>query len=550
MTLETATDEAFLVGECLVQPALNSLTCEGTARHVEPKCMDVLVHLAARAGEVVGRDELFAAVWSDVHVGDESLTNAIIKLRRALGDDARHPKIIETIPKRGYRLIAPVRRASPNGPGAQPGDTTTGRLLRPGLVAATVVATLAAAAVWLFHGSGAPPQGLAGQGRTEKATTPSAVRVAVGPFEALGDAGAARLARLLEEEAVSRLALDSQLSVIHGTGRGDVLTDFVLEGAVTGTQRDGAATVRLLDARTGEVVATERLDLGTRPAAEIGPSDVRKTIAALARDVHRADLRRRASGYTDSPEAFALFLDAQAALLTRTRAGNARAIFLYRQAIRRDPRFARAYAGLALGLAAEYRNGWAEDGPAALEQALAMARTAAEILPDLPEQQWTLGYIHTQRREFDAARRALGRALALDPRFADAEALLGGIATYEGHPSESVERLRRAMRLRPEAGYLYFLLLARAYYFLGDCDQAEINVAEAIRRNAGNVEARLYHAACLVETGHHADAEWEIEEARTIEPALSRDSFFRTYPMTAQGQIERLRVALGRAGLG
>ena len=70
--------------------------------------MEVLMALAARAGQVVSREELLAAVWPGVVVGDEALTQSIIKLRRALGDNPRAPSYIETISKRGYRLIAPV----------------------------------------------------------------------------------------------------------------------------------------------------------------------------------------------------------------------------------------------------------------------------------------------------------------------------------------------------------------------------------------------------------------------------------------------------------
>jgi hypothetical protein len=71
--------------------------------------MEVLVALAGSAGKVVGREELLSAVWPGVVVSDEVLTQAVIKLRKALGDTAKKPEYIETIPKRGYRLIAEVR---------------------------------------------------------------------------------------------------------------------------------------------------------------------------------------------------------------------------------------------------------------------------------------------------------------------------------------------------------------------------------------------------------------------------------------------------------
>src|SRR5687768_13123305 len=96
------------VGEWQVEPEQNELVRDGKAVRLEPKAIAVLLQLAGRPGKVVGREELLASVWPGVVVGDDALTQAIIKLRKALGDDTHQPRYIETISKRGYRLIAPV----------------------------------------------------------------------------------------------------------------------------------------------------------------------------------------------------------------------------------------------------------------------------------------------------------------------------------------------------------------------------------------------------------------------------------------------------------
>jgi TolB-like protein/class 3 adenylate cyclase len=100
---------AFFVADWLVEPRSNSLIRGEKSIHVEPKAMRVLTLLAANAGQVVTRRELEDSIWTDMVVGPDSLTNTVIKLRRALEDDAKNASIIETIPKTGYRLIAPVR---------------------------------------------------------------------------------------------------------------------------------------------------------------------------------------------------------------------------------------------------------------------------------------------------------------------------------------------------------------------------------------------------------------------------------------------------------
>src|SRR5687768_2343501 len=101
------------IGEWWADGTTNELGRAGETLRLEPKAMEVLMVLADRAGQVVSRETLLAAVWPGVVVGDEALTQSIIKLRRALGDNPRSPGYIETISKRGYRLIVPVGPAVP-----------------------------------------------------------------------------------------------------------------------------------------------------------------------------------------------------------------------------------------------------------------------------------------------------------------------------------------------------------------------------------------------------------------------------------------------------
>jgi DNA-binding winged helix-turn-helix (wHTH) protein len=100
----------FRLGHWLVCPKLNTVQADGRAIRLEPKFMQVLVCLADRSGEVVSKEELMRAVWMDTFVTDDVLTRAISELRRALGDDAKQPHLIETVARSGYRIIAQVQR--------------------------------------------------------------------------------------------------------------------------------------------------------------------------------------------------------------------------------------------------------------------------------------------------------------------------------------------------------------------------------------------------------------------------------------------------------
>ena len=100
-----------------------SLARDGQQERVEPKVMAVLAYLASRRGEVASKEEILAAVWPDAVVEEGALARCVSELRRVLGDDPKKPRYIETLPRRGYRLVAevepftgPLRSASSRGP--------------------------------------------------------------------------------------------------------------------------------------------------------------------------------------------------------------------------------------------------------------------------------------------------------------------------------------------------------------------------------------------------------------------------------------------------
>lgn len=110
-----AAGSTWTVGPWRLDAGTGELRRGNETLRVEPKVAEVLLYLAQHPGQIVSRDELLTAVWPGVVVGDDALTQAIIKLRKALGDDAKRPTYIETLAKRGYRLIAPVARVTEVG---------------------------------------------------------------------------------------------------------------------------------------------------------------------------------------------------------------------------------------------------------------------------------------------------------------------------------------------------------------------------------------------------------------------------------------------------
>jgi len=98
----------FHLGDWVVEPTLDRISRDGREVRLRPRAMDVLIVLALAGGRLVSKQDLIDDVWRTEYVSDHALTQVIAELRAALGDDARNPSFIENIPRRGYRLVAPV----------------------------------------------------------------------------------------------------------------------------------------------------------------------------------------------------------------------------------------------------------------------------------------------------------------------------------------------------------------------------------------------------------------------------------------------------------
>jgi tetratricopeptide (TPR) repeat protein len=270
---------------------------------------------------------------------------------------------------------------------------------------------------------------------------------------------------------------------------------------------------------------------------------------ALGVSVTTGERRRLARRCTQSAEAYDLFLRAQAKLLAGRAKENRHARELYRQALSVDPSFARALGGIALTHAADFRNQWVADGAGALALAREAAEAAARVGPDLREVLWVLAYVHVREGDHETALRELDRSLTLDPSFADAFALKAGVMTYLGAPAEAVTLVTHAMRLNPGAGYLYFLILGRALFYLGAADEAVLNLRAAAARNPANLEVRVYLAAALTGTSDQDATEWEALEIANLSPGFSLNSWLERHPLRGAGHRKRLISALRGIGL-
>src|SRR5215469_9824428 len=264
-----------MVGEWTVLPELNSLQCRGRTVHLEPKVMQVLVTLAERSGQVASKEQIFHRVWPGTFVSDEVLTRSISELRKVFEDNPQEPKYIQTIPKAGYRLVAPVVREP-----TKRADWLAGHWKK----LATVTAIIVLAVVASFF---------ALRARTRAASKAVITSLAVLPLTNLsGDASQDYFADGMTDELITRLSNIRTLRVISRTSvmhykstqktipeiAGELKVDAVLEGSVLSSGNKVRISAQLIQAHTEKHLWAESYERDARDILSL-QSDVARTVA-------------------------------------------------------------------------------------------------------------------------------------------------------------------------------------------------------------------------------------------------------------------------------
>ena len=142
-TVRSGPTDPFRVGQWLVDPWANEIWCGKTREKLQPKVMELLVFLSSNAPRPVSREEIIEIVWNGLFVSDDAVTNAIVKLRQALGDNGNERQYIETIPKVGYRLVAQIKDVGPQEFAQAAAEQGAGLQKIPGLTALGIAAAIA-----------------------------------------------------------------------------------------------------------------------------------------------------------------------------------------------------------------------------------------------------------------------------------------------------------------------------------------------------------------------------------------------------------------------
>ena len=553
----------FRVAEWVVDPSTYRVSRGKDEVRLEPKVMAVLVYLADRAAQTVSREELEAAVWTGTVVSYDAVTNAVKKLRKVFDDDPAQPRFIETLSKKGYRLIAPVSPApAPMGsPGTQPHDGEVisehrRRRAAPAAVLLALLMALVAVSVWLRERA---PENAGQVGGAEPKS------IAVLPFRNLtGDPAQDYFAEGMSDDLITSLASFSNLQV---TARDSTffykdtalktreLADrlnarYLLHGSVRRTDDDVRITVQLIDAYTDSTIWAGSFDGEANQLFDLQDQATHKIVAALAGQMNVRDRQELGRPRTENMQAYDYFLYGRQAFFRYASAeGNRKARESFRRAIALDPDFALAYAMLAWTHAFDAMNGWGESRQASLELARDLASKALTLDGQMPVAYFVRGLAFRELGDRAHALVEAEKAIELDPNYAGAHVLLATLLYFNERPNEALQLMKRAIALNPNHPYNYSFHLGQVYYILKRYDEAITALKRVLESNPAAERAHLWLAAAYAQAGRSDDAEWEVEQVYAADPDFSLERIRHVYPFSNPADLEHFLAGLSKAGI-
>ena len=521
--------EPLQIGDWLVDPRDDSLTRGAERVKIEPRTMRLLMRLAQSPGTVISQDELMQAVWSGVVVGTASIYQSMSQIRKVLGDNEEPPRYIETVARRGYRLIAPVLQ--PPSPGVRAPVAThapaspqparePSRPRHSGWIAIAAIAAIAVmAAVWRF----APTFPIEAQ----------AASIVVLPFVDLtSDKTEQAFCDGLTEETSNWLAQIPTLRVVARTSafayRGrdadvreigrELNISHVLEGSLRRSGQRMRITVQLIDSRNGYHLWSNNFNVEAGDVLNVQEEVARAVAGNLELRMTPAIDERLASRRSANPEAQRLYLIAKSHAAKFDGPSNAQAIELYRRSIKADATFALPKVWLARALANQrfFTGQRIEDAAPEIELLL---DEAARIAPALADVYVVRGGFRTTMRQRDDAMRDLRHALELGPNTVAAASGLGYFYLTTAEPREASTYYTIASSLDPR-DYSLHVYRCMALADMGEyseaaaaCEKARAlgpespwvySISSAMEASRGNLEMALKWSDAALERGGDA----------------------------------------------
>ncbi len=457
--------DALTIGTAQLDPQTCQLQGPAGTVHLEPRVAEVAACLAHQAGEVVSRDTLVDSVWEGRPGADQALTGAVSKLRRALIDAGVEGRIIETVPKRGYRLTGIGSRQVTEGSGPEIG-----------------------LAVLPFRNLGGAPEddylceGLAVELLNVLTGVPS-LRVA-----------ARTSSFALAKRQVSLGELAAQLNV-----------RYVLEGSVQRSGERLRVWVNLLETDSESQVWSREFEKHRTDLLAIQDSVADAVLFdTLNRIGIESQVIRKKRARSTSSEAFNAYLKARY-FWYRDNTDPGKAFQYFHQAVRLDPDFAAPYAGL-VDCYCTYGVWQLMPQREARARALDCAEQALTLMPESADVQFSHGYAQFYARwRWRDAERAMKRAIEIEPNHVLANSFLGLLAVIRHRDEEAKRYADRLIELDPLSSWCWCFRGMLAYY-RRNYELGADSAREALELEPGNLMALWISSASLAHLGRRDEA--------------------------------------------
>ena len=524
----------YVFGEFRLDPRSRVLFRAGEMVALYPKAIDVLIFLVESQGHVATKEELLERVWPDTFVEESTLTRSISVLRKALGDTPEGHAYILTVPKRGYRFVAPIHEEQADGasrssspakpiresppPAISPSIT---RMRRLEWIAAAALALLLVSAGYLYWA----------RYRSRPAIAPR-IMIAVLPVQnltgnverefisdGLTEGIIAQLGRI-NPERLGVIARTSAMTYKHSTKTvrqigSELRVEYVVESSLRQSGERLRITTQLVRVKDQTHLWSQDYDRTVRDLVSLQDDFAHAIASGIRMKLVATSHQPLPSTRSTNPDAYLAYLEGRFYWNQRSVAGLERAIVHLRQAIQLDPNYALAYSGLAdaycsLGVI----------GDVAAAEVFPKARVAAEkaleLDSSLAEAHNSLAYVKfSYDWEWNAAEAEFQRAIALNPNYATAHQWYGQFLRLMGREEEAIIEGRESLDLDP----LSLIINVEAglpYYYLRRYDEALRHFRKALELEPNFALAHHDIGWVLESEGKYPEAIEELERAVQI----------------------------------
>ena len=485
-----------------------------------PKAFDTLLELVKLKGRVLDREELMRKVWPNSFVEEGNIKVTIFNLRKALEDNPAEMRLIQTVPRHGYRFAAEVVEI----------DDMAEAELGLNSEKQTTDAEIKSLAVLPLKVIGGVADEYLGLGLADALIIKlSGVKdIVIRPTSAVRkyvdlDEGALNIARHLQVEAV-------------------------LEGHIYRAGDRVRVTIQLISAIDGRTLWADKFDEWFIDIFDVEDSISEQVAQALMLELSGTDRRRLTKRYTENIEAYQLYLKGRYHWAKRLSQGTRIAAEQFRAAIDLDPNYTLAYAGLADCYA---QLAWLTlMAPSdTLPVAKAAAERALELDPLLAEAHASLAWIHLiYDLDYSRSEAAFRRSLELNPNYSVARMWFGVLHIATERFSEAIEELNIALSLDPLSPIIN-ALVGWPFYFMREYEPAIELFKKAIELEPRSLPAHYLLGTTYLQTGSLKEAINEMRTARDLDDSsLMTLGLAQAYAVSdAPVQVKQLMNELSRS---